>query len=137
MIIKIHTIDSGHGAAALNYAMDKQTVVKAIVDGKEIEKVIKPIFVSARNLDVNPLTGEPTSAIDVYHQMRLQEAASTHKMDEPIFRLELRPPVEECRNWTASQWEQFDRDCEKAIQSVTKVPVRNRETGNIWWTAML
>ena len=131
MIIKIHTIDSGHGAAALNYAMDKRTVVKAIVDGKEIEKVIKPIFVSARNLDVNPLTGEPTSAIDVYHQMRLQEAASTHKMDEPIFRLELRPPVEECRNWTASQWEQFDRDCEKAIQSVTKVPVRNRETGKI------
>ena len=39
MIIKIHTIDSGHGAAALNYAMDKRTLVKAIVDGKEIEKV--------------------------------------------------------------------------------------------------
>ncbi len=131
MIIKMHTISSAHAASAIGYGLSKKVVQKVIVDGEEKKVVIKPIFVNARNLDVNPLTGEPTSAIDVYHQMRLQEAASTHKTDEPIFRLELRPPVEECRNWTAAQWEQFDRDCEEALQSVDKVPVRNKKTGKM------
>ena len=131
MIIKMHTISSAHAASAIGYGLSKKVVQKVIVDGEEKEIVIKPLFVNARNLDVNPLTGEPTSAIDVYHQMRIQEAASTHKTDEPIFRLELRPPVEECRNWTAAQWEKFDRDCEEALQSVDKVPVRNKKTGKM------
>lgn len=136
MIIKISTIEAAHGAAALYYAMAKSTEVKVVVDGEEKTTVIKPIFVSARNLDVHPLTGEPTSAVDVYHQMRLQEAISSHKLDESMFRLELRPPVEECQNWTAEQWEQFDKDCEEAIQSVDKVPVYNKKTRQREWKAV-
>ena len=128
MIIKIDKIPATHGAAALNYAMSKSTMVKEVVNGEEKKTFIRPIFVSCRNLDVNPLTGEPTSAIDVYHQMRLQEAISTHKLDDSMFRLELRPPVEECRNWTPAQWAQFDKDCDEAIMSVKEVPVYNKKT---------
>ena len=108
MILKMDTITSAHAAAAIGYGMAKKVTKTIVVDGVEQKIAIKPIFVSCRNLDVHPMTGEPTSPIDVYQQMRLQEAVSTHKLDESLFRLELRPPVEECRNWTHDQWVQFD-----------------------------
>lgn len=129
MIIKMNTIQAAHAAAAINYGMAKKVEVKVVQDGIEAKQTITPTFIDCKNLDVNPLTGEPTSAIDVYQQMRLQEVASTHNLDEPIFRLELRPPVEECRNWTDAQWRKFSIDCEKALESITEVPVRNKKTG--------
>lgn len=129
MIIKMNTIQAAHAAAAINYGMAKKVEVKVVQDGIETKQTITPTFIDCKNLDVNPLTGEPTSAIDVYQQMRLQEAASTHNLDEPIYRLELRPPVEECRNWTDAQWRKFSIDCEKALESITEVPVRNKKTG--------
>lgn len=116
MIIKINTIDSAHGAAAINYDIKKQTA-----------------FLNCRNLDVNILTGEPTSPTDVYHQMRLMEACSPHRLDESFFRMELRPPVEECRNWNEEQWRKFDEDCERAIASIDKVLVMNRKTHKKEW----
>jgi len=128
MILKMDTITSAHAAAAIGYGMAKKVTKTIVVDGVEQKIAIKPIFVSCRNLDVHPMTGEPTSPIDVYQQMRLQEAVSTHKLDESLFRLELRPPIEECRNWTHDQWVQFDKDCEEALQSVDKVPVYNQKT---------
>lgn len=129
MIIKMNTIQAAHAAAAINYGMAKKVEVKVVQDGIETKQTITPTFIDCKNLDVNPLTGETTSAIDVYQQMRLQEAASTHNLDEPIYRLELRPPVEECRNWTDAQWRKFSIDCEKALESITEVPVRNKKTG--------
>ena len=116
MIIKINTIDSAHGAAAINYDVKKQTA-----------------FLSCHNLDVNTLTGEPTSPTDVYHQMRLLEACSPHRLDESFFRLELRPPVEECRNWSEEQWRKFDAECERAIASIDKVLVMNRKSRKREW----
>ena len=127
MIIKINTIASGH-------ALEKSGKTEKMVGGQLIKETVLPDFIDSHHLEVHPLTGEPTSAIDVCNQMRLQQSMSTHHLKNgDYFRLELRPPVEECQNWTLEQWEHFDRDCEAAIASVDKVLVMNKKTHKREW----
>lgn len=137
MIIKINTIASGHAKAAINYALQKSGQTEKMLAGQLVKETVLPDYIDSHNLEVHPLTGEPTSAVDVCNQMRLQQAMSTHHLKNgDYFRMELRPPVEECRNWTLEQWEQFNRDCEAAIASVDKVLVVNKKTHKMEWKAV-
>lgn len=113
MIFKIEPIDAVHGAAECRYDMEKETV-----EGKS---VIRPVYIGSQFIDVHPLTGEPTSAFDVFEQMRLRQRVSHHTLEKPFFRIEARPPVEECRNWDEEKWAQFGRDCQEAVAAITKV----------------
>ena len=107
MVIKMETIDGAHATNAISYVLDKE----------KARKENKPVFLTANNIELNPLTGKPYSPVEVLMDMQLQQAASKHRAEKPFWRIELCPPKEECRDWTMGQWDRFCRDCVKVLDS--------------------
>ena len=107
MVIKMETIDGAHAANAISYVLDKE----------KARKENKPVFLTANNIELNPLTGKPYSPVEVLMDMQLLQAASKHRVANPFWRIELCPPKEECQDWTMEQWDRFCRDCVKVLDS--------------------
>ena len=103
----METIDGAHAANAISFVLDKE----------KARKENKPVFLSANNIELNPLTGKPYSPVEVLMDMQLKLAASKHKVENPFWRIELCSPKEECRDWTMEQWDRFCRDCVKVLDS--------------------
>ena len=107
MVIKMETISGAHAANAISYVLDKE----------KARKENKPVFLTANNIELNPLTGKPYSPVEVLMDMQLKLAASKHRVENPFWRIELCPPKEECQDWTMEQWDRFCRDCVKVLDS--------------------
>ena len=103
----METIDGAHATNAISYVLDKE----------KARKENKPVFLTANNIELNPLTGKPYSPVEVLMDMQLQQAASKHRAEKPFWRIELCPPKEECRDWTMEQWDRFCKDCVKVLDS--------------------
>ena len=103
----METIGGAHAANAISYVLDKE----------KARKENKPIFLAANNIELNPLTDNPYSPVEVLMDMQLKLAASKHRVENPFWRIELCPPKEECSDWTMEQWDKFCRDCVKVLDS--------------------
>lgn len=96
MVIKMNTIGSSHGAAAINYAMDKN---------KSEAREPRPEFLRVNYFEMDSLTGEPPMPTEIHDQMKLLQERSRHNVKDPFFRIEICPPQEECKNWTEKEWQ--------------------------------
>lgn len=118
MVIKVKAVSSSHGGAAIRYAMEKNAR-----EGGEM-----PQFLYTQNVPVNDLTGLPTSPQEVFQAMRLRQAASGHNVKDSMWRIEICPPMEECRNWTDEQWMKCLKD---AIRLLDAQDYINPKTGKV------
>lgn len=105
MIIKVNTISSSHGHNAIEYAMNKK------MSDKE-----KPEFLASAHLPVGDILG-PVDSTCIWESMKRRQANSGHKIKDGFFRIEICPPMEECRNWSMKDWEKLLQDSIRHLDS--------------------
>ena len=86
--------------------MTAAQAAKSLDYGLEKDSKIKPEFLYSQNVLVNPITGEPTSARDIYLDMLKTAQNSRHKIDKPFWQFIISPP-DECKGWTNEQIKDF------------------------------
>lgn len=125
MIIKANPIAASHAGNAIRYAMEKDSK-----HGGEL-----PLFLYSQHIATN-ITGEPFPK-DVYDAMRMRQQSSGHNLSSPFWRIEICPPMEECRNWTEEQWQQCLQDTIRLMDTqdyvnpkTGKIPTRSRKDKN-------
>lgn len=119
MVIKMDTIGSSHGAAAINYAMDKN---------RSEAREPRPEFLRANFFEIDSITGEPPMPTEIYDQMKLQQERSRHNVKDPFFRIEICPPQEECQTWTEKDWQKCLDD---AIRHLDRTDCISNKSGKI------
>lgn len=96
MIIKMHSVSGGHGGNALRYAMDEQR--------NKREGTVS--LIATGNLDFSGIPFESPDATYVLDSMKLTQT-KRKTVDKPFWRIEVCPPMEECHDWTDTQWREF------------------------------
>lgn len=91
--VKTRTMNAAQAARSITYGLEK--------DSK-----IKPELLHSQNVTVNPITGEPTSAKEIYMDMLNTVQNSRHNVDKPFWQFIISPP-DEAKNWTNEQMKEF------------------------------
>lgn len=119
MIIKIECVSSSHGAAAINYAMEKN---------RREKREPRPEFLGANFFASDPVTGMPPTPSEIHDQMRLRQDQSRHNVKDPFFRIEICPQREEVKDWSEADWQKCLND---AIRHLDSTDCLSRKTGRI------
>ena len=132
MIIKVNTISSSHGHNAINYAMNKK-----MAKGEE-----KPEFLASSNLPTGDILG-PVDSTCIWERMKRRQASSRHKIKDGFFRIEICPPMEECKNWNMEEWKKLLDDAIRQLDSTDfvtkagKVIGKHTDIKHSQWIAMI
>ena len=86
--------------------MNVAQAIRSITYGLEKDCKIKPEFLFSQNVTVNPITGEPTSAKEIYMDMLNTVQNSKHKIEKPFWQFIISPP-DEAKDWTNEQTKGF------------------------------